>query len=53
LGKWDPYKLSIRDFFTATYSLFEMLALEEKTQVNQGWPISHKCFNVLKKKTQV
>jgi hypothetical protein len=53
LGKWDPYKLSIRDFFTATYSLFEMLALEEKTQVNQGWPISRQCFIVLKKKTQV
>jgi hypothetical protein len=44
LGKWDPYKLSIRDFFTATYSLFEMLALEEKTQVNLGWPIFHQCF---------
>jgi hypothetical protein len=35
MGKWDPYKLGIRDFFTATYSLFEMLALEEKTQVHE------------------
>jgi hypothetical protein len=32
MGKWDPNKVGIRDFFTATYSLFEMLALEEKTQ---------------------
>ena len=33
LGKWDPVNISTRLLFTAAFSLFELIALEEKTQI--------------------
>jgi len=33
LGEWNPNKITTRDFFTAAFTLFELIALEEKTQV--------------------
>ena len=33
LGHWDPANISTNLFFTAAFTLFELIALEEKTQI--------------------
>ena len=33
LGQWDPAVASSQELFTAAFTLFELLALEEKTQI--------------------
>ena len=33
LGQWDPAVLSSQELFTGAFTLFELLALEEKTQI--------------------
>jgi len=33
LGKWHPQEVPLTDFFTAVFTMFEMLVDEEKTQV--------------------
>eukprot|EP00092_Neocalanus_flemingeri_P033223 GFUD01036129.1.p1 GENE.GFUD01036129.1~~GFUD01036129.1.p1 ORF type:complete len:295 (+),score=69.41 GFUD01036129.1:117-1001(+) len=33
LGEWCPQEITTKQFFTAAFTLFELIALEEKTQV--------------------
>ena len=33
LGEWNPQELTTKDFFTAAFTLFELVAHEEKTQI--------------------
>ena len=33
LGEWDPAVSSSQELFTGAFTLFELLALEEKTQI--------------------
>lgn len=33
LGEWNPHELTTKDFFTAAFTLFELVAHEEKTQI--------------------
>jgi len=33
MGRWDPDKLTIEDFFASSYLLFELVAREAKTQI--------------------
>ena len=33
LGEWCPQEITTKDFFTAAFTLFELVAQEEKTQI--------------------
>ena len=33
MGAWNPQEVTTKEFFTAAFTLFELIAQEEKTQI--------------------